>query len=152
MLNYDEVYDELEKTQSLITKEIRKVNQKNDLTPQELGNLTEAVCLMEKIIKLDGMIEAAWDEDGEESEYYDHRMSNRGRSYRGMSNARGRSPRTGRFVSRREDPNMDGRGISRHSIEDRMIAALENQMDYAGSDYERQRVGEWIEKMRAEQK
>lgn len=152
MLNYDQVYDELEKTQDLLTREIRKINEKNDLTPGELNSLKEAVCVMEKILKLDTMIEDAWndDEDGEEdgySERYD------GRSYR-----RGRDVRTGRYVSREnrhyDDRRMNRggnsmRGMSRHSLHDRMVANLESMMDNTGSDFERQQIGEWIDKIRS---
>lgn len=139
MLSYDEMYDELEKTQELITKEIRKINEKGDLTPQELNNLKEAVCVMEKIIKLDSMIENEMD-DGYEDEYSEHD----GRSYRrGRSYARGRDMRTGRYVSRERMPHM-----SRHSLNDRMVANLESMMDTAGSDFERKKIGEWIDKIR----
>lgn len=39
-------------------------------------------------------------------------------------------------------------GYSGHSIEDRMIASLENQMDTATSDYERQKIQEEINRIR----
>ena len=142
MLNYDEVYDELEKTQGLLTKMIRQLNEKGDITPPELGNLEKAVCVMEKIIKLDSMIDEAWN-DGEEdgySEYYD--------GMRRGSYTRGRSPRTGRYVSRENTPHGSMRGMSRHSLNDRMVAHLESMMDDAGSDFERKKIGEWIDKIR----
>lgn len=142
MLNYDQMYDELEKTQELLTKEIRKINTKNDLTPGELTSLKEAVCVMKDIIKLDGMIEDAWndEEDDGYSEYG---------SYRRGSYARGRDARTGRYVSRERMPhNMNMRGMSRHSLNDRMAATLESMMDSAGSDFERQKIGEWIDKIK----
>lgn len=134
MLNYDQMYAELEKTQNLLVNEIRKINQKNDITPGELNSLKEAVCVMRDILKLDMMIEDAWD-DGEDgySEYYD--------SMRRGSYARGRSQRTGRYVSRM-------RGMSGHSLHDRMAANLESMMDEAGSDYERQQIGKWIDKIK----
>lgn len=142
MLNYEEMYDELEKTQDLLTREIRKINEKNDLTPAELNNLKEAVCVMEKIIKLDSMIE---DEMGMDDGDYDEYSERRGHSY-----ARGRDARTGRYVSRERMPHMNRsmRGMSRHSLNDRMIANLESMMDEAGSDFERQKIGEWIDKIR----
>ena len=126
MLNYDQTYDELEKTQKLLTNEIKKINQKNDITPGELTNLKDAVCVMKDILKLDMMIEEVWD-DGED----DYKESY----------ARGRSPRTGRYVSRM-------RGMSGHSLHDRMAANLESMMDSAGSDYERQQIGKWIDKIK----
>lgn len=80
--------------------------------------------------------------------------------------ARGRSPITGRFVSRDGVPigahhvsydrdytphdmsrRYDG-GYSGHSINDRMISALEMQMDHATSDYERNQIQNEIEHLR----
>ena len=130
MLSYDEMYNELEKSQNLLTKEIRKINEKADITPGELNSLKEAVCVMEKILKLDMMIEDAWNDDEDD----------------GYSEYRGRSARTGRYISRENSRSM--RGMSRHSLNDRMIANLETMMDDAGSDYERKKIGEWINKIR----
>ena len=92
MLNYDQMYDELEKTQKLLVNEIKKINQKNDISPGELNSIKDAVCVMKDIIKLDEMIEDIWNDDGDDgySEYYS----------RLGSYAIGRSPRTGRYVSR----------------------------------------------------
>ena len=133
MLNYDQMYDELEKTQKLLVNEIKKINQKNDISPGELNSIKDAVCVMKDIIKLDEMIEDIWNDDGDDgySEYYSRRGSY----------ARGRSPRTGRYVSRM-------RGMSGHSLHDRMAANLESMMDEAGSDYERQQIGKWIDKIK----
>ena len=133
MLNYDQMYDELEKTQKLLVNEIKKINQKNDISPGELNSIKEAVCVMKDIIKLDEMIEDIWNDDGDDgySEHYG----------RQGSYARGRSPRTGRYVSRM-------RGMSGHSLHDRMAANLESMMDSAGSDYERQQIGKWIDKIK----
>ena len=139
MLNYDEMYDELEKTQKLLTHEIMKINEKNDLTPGELNNLKEAVCVMKDIIRLDQMIDEALDDGYKDEDGY----SEYGRSMR-----RGRSATTGRYVSR-EPGHHDMRGMSRHSLHDRMAAKLESMMDSAGSDYERQKIGEWIDKIKA---
>lgn len=49
------------------------------------------------------------------------------------------SPVTGRYISN---------GYSGHSIEDRMIMALEQQMDEAKTDYERQLVEKEIQRLR----
>lgn len=180
MDKYNEIMAELEKTEELLLKEIRKVNVKNDLTPQELNSMKEAVCLMKDIIKLEEMMNYANEEYDEYSEYGDGEMS--GRSY-----MRGRDARTGRYMSRSRGSgrsmnnsqggsygnysNYSNRGgsyenmsrggsyegsyegggsMSRHSIEDRMVAKLEGMMDTSGSDYERQKIGEWINKIRTE--
>lgn len=147
MMNYEEIYDELEKSQELLVKMIKQLNMKSDLTPQEVCNLKEAVEVMEKIVKFEDKLDESMDEEDEYSErMYDDR------SYRGMSRARGRSPRTGRFVSRfdgnqRHNRDMDGR-MSGHSIEDRMVDSLQKQMDYAETDYERQKINEEIQRIR----
>lgn len=131
-MNY-QLIDELEKSQDLMLKELKKINAKGDLTKEELCLIKE---IAEAIYKT--QIAESMDAEAGDSEYYDDGMM----SHRG-SYARGRSPRTGRYISR-----YDG-GMSRHSIEDRMVAALEDQMDNASSDYERKKVGEWISKIRA---
>lgn len=130
MDKYNEIMEELNHMQDLLLKEIRKVNAKNDITPQELNNVKEAVCLMKDIIKLEEMMDGANYEYDKHSEYMPSMMHD---SYR-----RGRSQTTGRYVSR-------------HSIEDRMVASLESMMDQAGSDYERQRINDWIHKIRSEE-
>lgn len=70
----------------------------------------------------------------------------------GYSEERGRSPVTGRYISRgmsgRGGNNNGGGGYSGHSIEDRMIASLEQQMDQAQSDYERNMIEEEINHIR----
>lgn len=60
----------------------------------------------------------------------------------GRNNYTARSPVTGRYISR-------GTEQSGHSIVDRMIASLEEQMDSAKTDYERQLIQEEIENIRA---
>jgi hypothetical protein len=142
MLNYDQMYEELNKTQELLTSEIMKLNQKDDLTPGELSSLKDAVCVMKDILKLDMMIEDVWD-DGEDDGYSEYSM-------RRGSYARGRSPRTGRYVSRENVSHRTPmRGVSGHSLHDRMAANLETMMDDATSDYERQQIGKWIDKIKS---
>ena len=69
------------------------------------------------------------------------------------SNRRGRSPVTGRYISRGMD-DYSGRdrmsyrdGYSGHSIKDRMVARLESMMDEAKTEHERQTVEEWINRL-----
>jgi hypothetical protein len=85
--------------------------------------------------------------------------------------ARGRSPFTGRFVSRDGVPmgmnsmtynrdysnGMNGMGdmsrrydggYSGHSVNDRMIASLEKEMDHAETEYERKQIRDEIEHLR----
>lgn len=68
------------------------------------------------------------------------------------SNRRGRSPVTGRYISRGMDDyserdRMYRDGYSGHSIKDRMVARLESMMDEAKTDHERQTVNEWINRL-----
>lgn len=60
----------------------------------------------------------------------------------GTSNERGRSPYTGRYVSRDEwrmDEHRSG-----HSIDDRMVAAMEQMYDNASTEHERMRIDDVI--------
>ena len=105
-------------------KELDKICQKGDVTPAELDNVKKISEILKNISCVQG-------ESNEEM--YDY----------GYSEMRGRSPVTGRYVSR----GMYG-GYSGHSIEDRMIAVLEQQMDSAKSDYERKMIEDEIKHIR----
>lgn len=140
----DQLLDEFERTEELMLKELRKINAKGDLTPQEMCNIKE---MAEAVYKMQ-IVEAMADGGNDYSEYYNDDD--------GMSMRRGRDMRTGRYVSRRGGRSYrgsyDGGNMSGHSVSDRMIAALENTMDQVGSDYDRQKIEEVIHKIRAEQK
>ena len=141
MDKYNEIMAELDHMQELLLKEIRKINAKSDLSLQDVNAMKEVVCLMKDIIKLEEMMDGANREYDEYSEYYEDNP----RSF-----MRGRDARTGRYMSRSYGRSMYHDGMSRHSVEDRMVAKLESMMDGAGSDYERQKIGEWINKIRTE--
>ena len=140
-----------------LEKEIEAlVTSKPSLTPTEVSNAKEAVCLIQKI---DEVVDGSYKYDDETSGgmprmHYPHHgysygweephmydsESGRMRHYSG---SRGRDASTGRYVSR------DGRTVhdmmySGHSIEDRVISKLEEMMDTAKSDYERQRLNQFI--------
>ena len=70
-------------------------------------------------------------------------------SYGHESYRRGRSPVTGRYISRGEDNMSYHDGYSGHSIKDRMVARLEDMMDEAKTDHERQTVSQWIDRLRS---
>ena len=114
----------------LARDEVEKIVQKGDLTPGELENIYKATCIAEKLTKIQDM-------DGEMS------YGNYGR-YGDYSERRGRSPVTGRYISR----GMNRGGYSGHSIEDRMIAALEDQYDNAHTDHERMLLQKEIDHIR----
>lgn len=139
----DELYKVLDELVKHATKELDKIVKKADMTVVEVDNATKALCLIEKATKImDG--DTGSDMYSERSyDYYMDRMP--------MSYERGRSPITGRYVSRDGGSYARGdRGYSGHSINDRMIANLESMMDSASSDYERQLVKNEIERLRRE--
>jgi len=129
------LYNELERFSKLAADEVSKINSKGDLTPAEVDSVYKISNIMEKSTKAAKMLGLMEGEDYEYSRSYggwdDHYPEMRGNSY-----MRGRSmPR-----------NMGGH--SGHSIEDRMIMALEQQMDTAESEYERQRIRDQINQIR----
>lgn len=70
-------------------------------------------------------------------------------AYPETSYERGRSPMTGRYVSRdgRYNDSYD-RGYSGHSIGDRAVDRLEKMMDDAGSEFERETIKRYISMIR----
>ena len=156
----------LDKINDAVEDAIRPIIAKGaSMTAAELDVLTKAVCTIEKIKQI---------EDGGNS-YDDYSRSRSNNSYDGNSfdeylrnsynsyddgnsYRRGRSPITGRYVSRDAMPRFDGntsrrfydvdsRGYSGHSIKDRMVAQLEKMYDEAQSDHERQVVNDWIRRI-----
>lgn len=91
-------------------------------------------------------------------EYSDMYLTPEEYSERWNSMRRGRSPSTGRFTSMRAEPYMDSYGMrsmgsyndgySGHSINDRMIDALERMMDTAKTEHERETIRKRIEEIR----
>lgn len=150
----------LEALEKILKKEIKTVIDKGTMTPTELDTIMKAMCAYdmaeERIMKESGYEGFSRDGGYSHRNYRDMGMSNMmpdqmmyGNSYNsydGNSYARGRSPITGRYVSR---DNYDS-GRSGHSVNDRMIAALEQMVDQASNDYERQQILRQIEKMRNE--
>lgn len=153
------IFDDIEKQ---IKRELEKISQKADISPQELENATKAVCLLQKMQEVEeGMMDY---EDG-----YSSRSSYNERS----SRRRGRNQINGQYMSRRsgeggmsynssyDDGYSNGYSDwysnryydsrrSGHSIKDRMIDRLEHMMDEAGSDYERGEIKRWIERLEIE--
>lgn len=95
-------------------------------------------------------------------EYSDMYLTPEEYSERWNSMRRGRSPSTGRFTSMRSEPYRDSYrdsyemrsmgsyndGYSGHSINDRMIDALERMMDTAKTEHERETIRKRIEEIR----
>lgn len=108
----------LEELKTLVEAEIKKLAKKDTLNPAEIDAATKAVCLLEKIDKIQN---GSYDDEG-------------------YSGRRVRNPMNGRYMSM-------NRGYSGHSIKDRMVSKLEAMMDEAHSDYEREAIEEWIRKL-----
>lgn len=123
----EEMHMQLDKLKDKVVKELEKFNAKPDMNPTDLKTITDAMCLLEKIQKV---------QNGGMDDEYSEGMHG---SYRG-SYGRMRSPRTGRYMS----------GYSGHSINDRIVDKLERMMDEAGSDYEREVISTWIKKVESE--
>lgn len=103
----------LDKYEELAYKELNKIVDKGELTPQTLANVKELLCTLKYVPEVknmhhmdDGMMESSYGGYGR-PRYYDI-ASYDGYSYDGgMSERRGRSPMTGRYVSR-DDGRMSG--------------------------------------------
>lgn len=141
----------LEKVEKAIEQELQKVLSKPDYTQTDWDGIKKAMCIANMV------------RGYESGEYVNEEGASYGRSYANhggyngysympdpaygydasngynSSNGRMRSPVTGRYISN---------GYSGHSIEDRMIMALEQQMDEAKTDYERQLVEKEIQRLR----
>lgn len=169
-----EVLNDLKK---LIKKELKKNVDKGTLSPPEIDAVHKAVDALEKIAKtelackeLEAMEKAEKNPDmysgafynirnfpqmyppnmsygwNERAMYPDNMSGGRdwhesmGMHTDNVSGARGRNATTGRYVSR---DNYSG-----HSINDRMVDALERMMDTANSEFERQQILDKIKMIR----
>ena len=153
----------LEKIRDSIEDAIKPILKKGEgMTPADLESLTKAVCVIEKIKRI---------EDGSSMHGYDYIDNN---SYGDDSNSyrRGRSPVTGRYVSRDAAYHHDGGshnpyyattsrryydggsnhlGYSGHSRNDMTIYHIENLLDAAQTEQERQFLNEWLRRVRNNQ-
>jgi hypothetical protein len=143
-----DVMNVLDTLEENVVRELRMLNKKDSLSVTEIKAATDAMCLLFKIkmYREGGMIE---DEGGQSytmwpsNQYDDYstRPHMTGRYQVNGSYDRGRSPVTGRYVSR-------DHGYSGHSINDRMISQLENMYDEAKTEYEREEVRKEIDRLR----
>ena len=126
---------------------------KPNMSLEDLKFLGESVDILKDISIIEGMddyseeMEKGYSETSRDA----RRMTSRNRSMTaayehgyidGVSNERGRSPHTGKFISR-DEWRMDERH-SGHSIDDRMVAAMEQMYDNASSEHERMRIDDVI--------
>lgn len=135
---------------------LREYSKKKDWNTDDLECIKDAVCIYEKLQKI-VMDCGAAEYDRESFRSYGMRNIHSGRSYGGYDEEMQRAPRyyeyDGSLTSYRNDGYSNRRRASRrgrgdmrsmHSIEDRMVATLENMMDDAGSEYEREKIMEFI--------
>ena len=161
MKNEMEIY---EKGREVVLEELDKLFSKGTLSPAETEAAKAGVCLLKEMDETFGgeMMDDGYSErrgGGRSS-----RRSYENRSYEGMSrdwpgmdgrmpyreyaitsyDGRGGNQGGGRGGSSRA-MSRDGRGgYSGHSINDRVVEKLENLMDSAESDFERQKIREFI--------
>lgn len=160
--------DKTEKILESIEEEICTLLKNQPLNPQSIDLLAKLTDSMKDVATASGMkdyVDAVLETDDGMS----HAIKMPKASYNSF--ARGRSPFTGRFVSRDGVPmgtstphmstlsydrdysnNMSRRydgGYSGHSVNDRMIASLEKEYDRAESEYEKEQIRKEIEHLRA---
>lgn len=161
----------LEHLKETLEDEIKKIVKKGDITSQELDNVKDAVCVIDMIDKMSmggNSEDGSYGYSGRNMAYrypsyaygdyseryrdsygdnYNYRSHDRGSYhddyYHGDSYRRGRSPVTGRYISRGHEE-----GYSGHSIMDRMVDRLESMYDEAKTEHEKQTVSEWINRLR----
>ena len=135
----------LEEIRESVEEAIKPIlKQGGSITPPDLENLTKAVCILEKIKRI------------EDSETYDDSGYSATGSYnRSMkSMARDRASRNNGYYEgnvsshRYYDGDSGNSGYSGHSIQDRMIDQLERMIDEAKTEHERQTVQDWIRRLK----
>lgn len=172
-----DIMDMMDCLKAKAKESMKYYSEKDDWKPEDLKFAKEAVELYDKVCETkmnngiwEGMKGGIMDENS--GARYPRISYGYDESY-----ARGRDAATGRYMSRGRDamwyddrsygdrsyghqsyaPGMNrsmgyNDNTSGHSIEDRMIWALEQQMDAAKSDYERQQIKEEIDNIRRKNK
>lgn len=150
----------LEMLEDLIGKMLDEVVQRGDISPQEMCTVKEAVESLGEIEEYKMMVYGGgedydrfsygYNSYGNES-YANANRGGGGSNYGGGSNsygsgnsyARSRN-RLGQYTSREGQSRRNSSMMSGHSIKDRAKARLEDMMDEAKTDYERQELMEMI--------
>ena len=125
------MFETMNDSKSLLMREIGKINAKGDTSPSELDNLCKAYKTLREISTIEAMNGLDRSEGMRRNSYgypysYDHMPMSR--------------PMT--------DSYGYERGYSGHSVNDRMIASLEREMDMAESEYDRNKIMEEIRRLR----
>lgn len=154
-------YEVYEKGRKVVVDELDKLFSKGSLSPAETEAAKTAVCLlkeMDEVFGGEGMMDDGYSErrGGRMSRRsYDWPSTDGRMPYREYAitsyDGRGGNQGGGRGGSSRA-MSRDGRsGYSGHSINDRVVEKLENLMDSAESDYERQKIREFIRFVREDE-
>lgn len=123
-----------------VERELNELTKQTSLSADDLEKMLKATCYLAQSKELRGMGDSSYGMSHTNSVHYPMPP------YDGISYERGRSPVTGRYVSRGGD-HYDY-GYSSHSIADRMVAALEAMYDDAKTAHEKEVVNFWISKIR----
>lgn len=131
-----------EKLWDITESELRKITKKDELSAAEFEAAERAICILKGINKLkDADInEMPRDEYSQRFSDHGHERPYRYYGITSYTDSNRSRDRMGRYTSN----TGDRYGYSRHSIKDRMIDRLESMMDEATTDYERQKVNEFI--------
>lgn len=129
------MYELNDKVYDLLEKKICEVVEKGDISPTEMECVEKAYKTLEVITTIETMLEY-----GEEDGY----SMKRGRS-RGYPDEH--VWERGYPVSYKKDGRMR-RGESYHSVNDRIVASLEAELNSDISDFERQRIMDEIRRIR----
>lgn len=126
------MFETMNDSKSLLMREIGKINAKGDISPSELDNLCKAYKTLREISTIEAMNGLDRSEGMRRNSYgypysYDHMPMGRPMS---------------------ADQYRYERGYSGHSVNDRMIASLEREMDMAESEYDRNKIMEEIRRLR----
>lgn len=149
----------------LLEKDVSTIVMKNDIPPQDLEKLDKVtdicldICRMEKYeaemfngFNSEKRFAMTYDSEAMRNRNnvaYPHHMNNP--SYDGYGNSYGGQsyPQMGMSNANPMGHNQYTNNMSKHSIEDRIIHEMELMMDNTGSDYERNKLQEYITKMRS---
>jgi hypothetical protein len=137
--------DELDEFEQLLTKEIKSINAKSDISPTELSNAKNALCCMKEI----SIIKAMKNSEGKESFDVDASYAMKPYMY-DMSRGEIDRTRIDRYPNHGSTNTYRNYETMRsgHSVEDRIIESLEKVMDDVKGEYEHQIVMDWINRVR----
>ena len=127
---------------------IKGITRKENISPAELEHLSKTICTIERIKNIqrnDDNLDYSENSYRYGKSHTSSNHMNRENFYRGHHDS---SNNSSRFYDGNSSRYYDSSGYSGHSIQDRMIAKLEEMYDTAQSEHERQVVQDWISRLR----